>query len=569
MKQTIKSISIQKLALIIGIGIMAAYGLTTSVVAQKSDAQALAEKALTQFTEGNFDDAKALADQSINSDISTALAYAVRGRVLLIEERDGEAQTDLEKAVRINPTNGVFNAFLAVCYDVKGNSQDSAKKTAERAVNLLNSPKSAIEYYARSVAYSIIERNGEADNDLTKAIGINPRFAIAYYRRGNAYNNKQQPESALADYTKAIEINPKYASPYFPRGNIYYAKQQYDLAIADYTNTIRLDPKNVAAYLNRGVAYKNKQQYDSALADYQKAVQLNPQDSDVYFNRGNVYFIQKQYDSALADYSKAIETNPKFVNAYLNRGVIYNDVRQQFDLAIADYTKAIELDPKSLNAYGNRAHAYKSVGETRLAEIDRQKFLELGGTISPAERNAPRQMFPLTSFNAELAKTQLATGSSTIRGRACSVKEGLIFEAANVTISLFPVTPYLEEWYRLRDKEEGKNTSVYMSNEASKYRIDVVTDSEGKFQFREMKPGKYFLHTIFSFNQAKSANVYVGRGNNGDGSVTDYYRQEDYIVPRSDRLEKFVEVKKEGDTVKITLSRARGLLKLGGACSVW
>lgn len=176
-------------------------------------------------------------------------------------------------------------------------------------------------------------------------------------------------------------------------------------------------------------------------------------------------------------------------------------------------------------------------------------------------------VYPQADFDAAQAKTALAKGSSDIRGRACTIKDGLIFNAANVRISLFPVIPYFEEWYKLRKKEEDRNTAVYMSDEAGKYRIDVVTDSEGRFQFKEMKPGKYFLQGVFSFNQAKSRDVYTGSDED-----TDYYRRENYAIPRSDRLEKTIEIKKEGDIVKITMSKGARLgkfLKFGGACSVW
>ena len=193
--------------------------------------------------------------------------------------------------------------------------------------------------------------------------------------------------------------------------------------------------------------------------------------------------------------------------------------------------------------------------------------LMIGAVTLTAFGQDRQAMYPKAAFDAAQAKTALAKGSSNIKGRACTIKDGLIFNAANVRISLFPVTPYFEEWYKLRKKEEDRNTAVYMSDEAGKYRIDVVTDSEGRFQFTEMKTGKYFLQGVFSFNQAKSKVIYTG-----SDEYTDYYRRENYAIPRSDRLEKTVEVKKGGDVVKITMSKGARLgkyLKFGGACSTW
>lgn len=256
--------------------------------------------------------------------------------------------------------------------------------------------------------------------------------------------------------------------------------------------------------------------------------------------------------------------NPQDFSSLVNRGITYSNI-QSYGKAIEDFNAYLKVYPNDMPIYLQRSRAYEAIGKEDLAKADRQKYAALGGNLE-RDNSMGRSLYPSVMFDSASAKNALTIGSSTIRGRACTIKDGLIFNAANVRISLYPVTPYLEEWKRLRDKEEDRNTAVYLSAEAAKYRIDVVTDSEGKFQFKEMKPGKYFLQGVFSFNQAKSRDVFVGAD-----ETTDYYRREDYTIPRSDRLEKTIEIKKDGDVEKITMSKGPPLrfLKLGGACSTW
>lgn len=587
-----------------------------------------AEVALSQLMEGNFIQAKQTATNVINADKNNGLAYAVRAAGEVFEDKMTDAQADFEKAVKLSPDNGVFNALLADCYRIQNNTA-GAKKTAEKAIGLLRVPKNSMDYFARALANTVLEKTDETMADYAKAIELNPRNVRAYTKRGLLYYNKKQNDLAVADFSKAIAVNPRYAVPFFYRGNIYLNQQKQEPAIADFTKAVEADPTYADAWFNRGVVYKQLGKFDNALADYTRALQLNPKDFDAYNNRGHVYFIQEKYDLAIAEYNKAIElnpnaaisyvfrgntysrkeqdelaikdhtkaieVNPKLIDGYLQRGHIYyrtkmpeqalkdyskvleidpksatghlylgfiHHDKQHFSDAITNYTKAIELDPKSLYAFQNRAEAYDAIGNSKQADLDRKKYAELGGKISATGGSTMKSIFPLGTFDPVLAKAGLERGLSTIRGKACTKVDGLRFDASGVKVVLFPVTPYLEEWYELRDKKEGKKISVYMSNEANQYRIEAYADADGRFVFEGLKPGKYFIQIIHSFNQAKTARIYTGSDTWQNGPVrttTNYYYDQDYTVARSKRLEKFVEIKEDGETKKITL--ANGLIK--------
>jgi hypothetical protein len=172
-----------------------------------------------------------------------------------------------------------------------------------------------------------------------------------------------------------------------------------------------------------------------------------------------------------------------------------------------------------------------------------------------ASKNQIKAIYPTVSFDSIVAKKALAYGNTTIEGIAYTKPRNQIgtkvplskpIFAANTTVVLFPVTPYLEEWLRLRHEKESKRTHVYMSNDAFKYRIVEKTDEYGRFKFEKMKPGRYFIQCIMGYSETKSRQVYQGTAY-GTYSTSDYYTKQYYNVAKYERLEEFITVK-EGDT---------------------
>lgn len=172
-----------------------------------------------------------------------------------------------------------------------------------------------------------------------------------------------------------------------------------------------------------------------------------------------------------------------------------------------------------------------------------------------ANKNQIKALYPTVSFDSIAAKKALAYGTTSIEGVAYTkprtqwgTKAPLASRiyAANTTVVLFPVTPYLEEWYRLRTEKESKRTHVYMSNDAFKYRIVETTDAYGRFKFEKMKPGRYFIQCIMGYTETKSRQVYQGTAYS-TYSTADYYTKQYYNVSKYERLEEFITVK-EGES---------------------
>ena len=179
--------------------------------------------------------------------------------------------------------------------------------------------------------------------------------------------------------------------------------------------------------------------------------------------------------------------------------------------------------------------------------------------VRNADRMAQKKqkvvLYPEANFDKELANKQLSIGKSTVRG--------VVFKSTNkmslvnakaygayVKVELFPVNDYLMAWYNLREKKENKKTNVYMSEEAYSMRLETTTDEYGRFEFKELKPGKYFIQAIMSVTQAYTRDVVVGTNSYG----TQYYQKERYNKTKYHRNEEFVEITKEGEIVEVKLN---------------
>jgi hypothetical protein len=178
-----------------------------------------------------------------------------------------------------------------------------------------------------------------------------------------------------------------------------------------------------------------------------------------------------------------------------------------------------------------------------------------------AGKNKINVIYPAMPFDSVAAKNALAFGQTTIEGVAYTKPRNQwgtkvpfsqrIF-AVNTTVVLFPVTPYLQEWFRLRNEKEGKRTHVYMSNEAFRYRIVETTDAYGRFKFEKMKPGRYFIQCVMGYSETKSRQVYQGTAY-GTYSSADYYTKQYYNVAKYERLEEFITIKEKDTRIEVVL----------------
>lgn len=104
---------------------------------------------------------------------------------------------------------------------------------------------------------------------------------------------------------------------------------------------------------------------------------------------------------------------------------------------------------------------------------------------------APEKIMPKSSFDETAARRQLEPGNATINGKACGIFDGRNAPASDITVHLYPDTPYIREWVKLGEKYRWYGIS--MVDAAFETRIDAKTVDAGRFKFTKLKPGKYYV----------------------------------------------------------------------------
>lgn len=178
------------------------------------------------------------------------------------------------------------------------------------------------------------------------------------------------------------------------------------------------------------------------------------------------------------------------------------------------------------------------------------------------ERNDTVYLMPKANFAGAVAKKMITEGNSTIKGIAFTKPPAMQrhiggknkIVAGHVKIALFPLTPYFEEYLRLKKEQNPKKLKfAFMSSDAYKCRLEVITNSSGEFTFFNLKPGRYYIETVVDWSQTRYYDKYVGSGSSNYGT-TDYYSKQSYNDHHSDYLKKEVEIKTEGEVVDIKLN---------------
>ncbi len=144
---------------------------------------------------------------------------------------------------------------------------------------------------------------------------------------------------------------------------------------------------------------------------------------------------------------------------------------------------------------------------------------------------------PTAAFDVEMAMKMLNTGKSEIKGEAFSEERaGLIrrkigdtiYARVGTVVTLYPVTPYLTEFFELRKKDKKGKRIAAISREVNSFRIlTKVYSLKGEFVFKGLAPGKYYVETEVTFPS-------------GIGGV---------------EISGIAEIKTEGETVNVTLKR--------------
>ncbi len=188
-------------------------------------------------------------------------------------------------------------------------------------------------------------------------------------------------------------------------------------------------------------------------------------------------------------------------------------------------------------------------------------FVLMHTTSIYAQDNTVKVYFPQVFFDSADAANRLQEGLSTISGvcftrvhKEGSFMPGAKHYAVNETVMLFPYTEYFAEWYNL--KYDNPKANIIMTRQAFAQRLETKTDQFGNFTFTKMKPGKYYIESSIDYVGTASSVAAVGTRTVYWGLSaysTPIYQKHYYNYDATKRVNKIVEIKKDGQLIEVKL----------------
>jgi len=254
-----------------------------------------------------------------------ALAYYTLGYYYFSEQDYSNAETNLNKAIAIDPD---FYYAYKVLADLYFEQKDTGKALfyAQKAVSL--GSKDASNYNDLGLLLMRLERYGEAAAYLKKAVSLDPNNADYIYSLGSVYRDNKMFDQAISEYNKIRVLKNDYPNLHNDLADIYVNLGRNKEAISEYQQEIKYCREKLKSFPNDPVALNNYAYALNGINEPGKAqevaerlVSLYPRYREAYLTLSRIYEKMNKHALALKTLEKAKQLSgaEKFINDALSR----------------------------------------------------------------------------------------------------------------------------------------------------------------------------------------------------------------------------------------------------------
>jgi tetratricopeptide (TPR) repeat protein len=246
-----------------------------AIQVKPDDASIYIALARVQIFAGKYDEALVNAENSLLLNPNNSMAHGVRAWAL---SQSGDYVAALKEAVRLDPNNGIIQAYKAFLYGTMYENNAGpfidpiavAIQASKDAVTL--SPNSLESHWARAYILQLTANGEQAIQEYLLAIQINSNISEIHLELGVSYKGLGVIDKALEQYTLANTLNPSDIRPYLYSSRALVSIGEYAKAVQYAESAVANDPTNPYLRGNLGyMLYKNND-FPNALIQLSMAV---------------------------------------------------------------------------------------------------------------------------------------------------------------------------------------------------------------------------------------------------------------------------------------------------------
>jgi tetratricopeptide (TPR) repeat protein len=308
--------------------------------------------------------------QQANDPLATA-------RVLIQQDRNQEAITELKRLAALDPKAKGVNHELGVAYYHQGGYLEAAQylekaleedpndRDAAQLIGLsyysIGRPADAIPalekvhawhpdanidaIYILGICYALTKRCPEARRTFAKLYRVPEDSAAAHLMLASILVRQGFDPVAEAETRAALELAPQLPLAHFTLGELCVYKANYARALAEYKAELAINPGYAPALSHLGEVYWRLNRYDESEDVLQQAIWLDSTSAEPYVILGKVYFKKRQWMTADRMLQRAITVESGNYTAHYFLGQVYK-VMGKLEAAEHEMSIATRLQQK-------------------------------------------------------------------------------------------------------------------------------------------------------------------------------------------------------------------------------
>jgi tetratricopeptide (TPR) repeat protein len=330
--------------------------------------------------------------------------------VRISQDRRGEAEGFLRRALAEKPSDPVMNYDMAVLATMQGRDADAVPHferalghkalAADANFNLgaahqrAGRLEEAEGHYRRALkarpsfpealfnlgmVQAALGKMNDAVRSLGEAVRLRPGHAHSHNSLGLALEASGNPAGAEASFRQALALEPGHAEALNNLGALLSEEGRVDEALSHLSRVAALRPAFAGAEINWGAALQRAGRLDEALVRYRRAIELDPGLAEAHNNLGTVLASLGRHGEAAPEFERALAARPGFAEAHNNLGNTYRELGRREE-ALASFDRALSLNPSFADARHNRGNLRVELGDIAGGIREFEAALAIDGT---------------------------------------------------------------------------------------------------------------------------------------------------------------------------------------------